>query len=119
MRQLCLIFTGDYAKYIFFVYRRTEIADHIIKGVVKELIFATFFILSAICYRKEMNQLKFSGNTVTFINEVAKMAQFAKTYDELYCLVDSLVNDYARENGISDEDEIANIENAIYQEAKR
>ena len=66
-----------------------------------------------------MNQLKFSGNTVTFINEVAKMAQFAKTYDELYCLIDSLVNDYARENGISDEDEIANIENAIYQEAKR
>jgi len=66
-----------------------------------------------------MNELKFSGNTAIFIKETAKKAQLAKTYDELYCLIDSLVNDYARKNGISDEDEIANIENAIYQEANR
>ena len=63
--------------------------------------------------------MKFSDKEQAFITQAAAKVADIKDYDSLDKEIEDMVNDYVAYTGISDMNEIANIQNAIYEELHR
>ena len=63
--------------------------------------------------------MKFSDKAQAFISKAASKVAEIKDYEILDKEIEDMVNDYVAYTGISDMNEIANIQNAIYEELHR
>ena len=63
--------------------------------------------------------MRFSDKTQAFITKAASKAAGIEDYDILDRKIEDMVDDYVVDTGISDMDEIANIQNAIYEKLNR
>ena len=63
--------------------------------------------------------MRFSDKTQAFIMKTASKTAGIEDYDILDRKIEDMVDDYVVDTGISDMDEIANIQNAIYEKLNR